>query len=52
MKVSHSWLTYALLTTMFWGVWGALSATPEKAGLFCLFFCVEKKLIKGVFGEL
>jgi len=32
MKASRSWLTYAILTTLFWGVWGALSSTPEKAG--------------------
>ena len=27
-----SWLTYALITTVFWGVWGALIEIPEKAG--------------------
>ncbi|WP_277478748.1 DMT family transporter [Catalinimonas alkaloidigena] len=26
------WLTYALITTIFWGVWGALIEIPEKAG--------------------
>lgn len=26
------WLFYALVTTIFWGVWGALSELPEKAG--------------------
>jgi len=27
-----SWLIYALVTTTFWGVWGALIEIPEKAG--------------------
>ena len=26
------WLLYALTTTVFWGTWGALIETPEKAG--------------------
>ena len=26
------WLVYALITTLFWGVWGALIELPEKAG--------------------
>ncbi len=26
------WLIYALVTTLFWGVWGALSEIPAKAG--------------------
>ena len=26
------WLIYALVTTVFWGVWGALIEIPEKAG--------------------
>jgi uncharacterized membrane protein len=26
------WLIYALITTVFWGVWGALIEIPEKAG--------------------
>ena len=32
MKASRSWLTYAILTTIFWGIWGAFSATTEKGG--------------------
>ena len=32
MKGSRSWLTYAIITTVFWGVWGALIEIPEKAG--------------------
>ncbi|SFN50412.1 DMT family transporter [Salegentibacter flavus] len=32
MKKSHSWLFYAIITTVFWGVWGALIEIPEKAG--------------------
>lgn len=32
MKGSRSWLTYAIITTLFWGVWGALIEIPEKAG--------------------
>lgn len=26
------WLIYALITTIFWGIWGALIEIPEKAG--------------------
>ena len=32
MKTSRSWLTYAIITTVFWGIWGALIEVPEKAG--------------------
>ncbi len=32
MKASRSWLTYAIITTVFWGIWGALIEVPEKAG--------------------
>ncbi len=32
MKSNRLWLTYALITTIFWGVWGAFIETPEKAG--------------------
>ena len=28
----NSWLAFALITTVFWGVWGALIEIPEKAG--------------------
>lgn len=28
----QNWLTYALVTTLFWGVWGALIELPEKRG--------------------
>lgn len=31
MKV-RPWLIYAIITTTFWGVWGALIEVPEKAG--------------------
>src|SRR5687768_9005930 len=27
-----AWLAFALITTVFWGVWGALIEIPEKAG--------------------
>jgi len=38
---SHSWLTYALITTFFWGIWGALIEIPEKAGFpATLGYCV------------
>lgn len=38
---THSWLTYALITTVFWGVWGALIELPEKAGFpATLGYCV------------
>ena len=29
---NKSWLIFALVTTIFWGVWGALIEIPEKAG--------------------
>lgn len=29
---SRLWLLYALITTIFWGVWGAFIEIPEKAG--------------------
>ena len=32
MKVDNLWLTYAIITTIFWGVWGALIEIPEKNG--------------------
>lgn len=32
MEKSRSWLLYAIITTIFWGVWGALIEIPEKAG--------------------
>jgi drug/metabolite transporter (DMT)-like permease len=32
MKPYRTWLTFALITTIFWGVWGALIEVPQKAG--------------------
>jgi drug/metabolite transporter (DMT)-like permease len=32
MKEKRLWLFYALVTTFFWGVWGAFIEIPEKAG--------------------
>jgi len=32
MKEKRLWLFYALITTTFWGVWGAFIEIPEKAG--------------------
>lgn len=32
MKASKLWLVFAIITTSFWGVWGALISLPEKAG--------------------
>lgn len=32
MKTNRLWLTYALVTTVFWGVWGAFIEIPEKSG--------------------
>lgn len=29
---SKPWLIYAIVTTVFWGIWGALIEIPEKAG--------------------
>lgn len=40
-KKLPSWFTYALITTVFWGVWGALIEIPEKAGFpATLGYCV------------
>lgn len=30
--MSRIWLVFAIVTTLFWGVWGALIEIPEKAG--------------------
>ncbi len=32
MTKSKNWLVYAIITTLFWGVWGALIEITEKAG--------------------
>lgn len=32
MKEKRLWLFYAVITTVFWGVWGAFIEIPEKAG--------------------
>jgi drug/metabolite transporter (DMT)-like permease len=32
MKGNRLWLFYALITTIFWGVWGAFIEIPEKSG--------------------
>lgn len=32
MKKKRTWLFYALITTVFWGIWGAFIEIPEKAG--------------------
>ncbi len=32
MRNSKPWLFYAIVTTSFWGLWGALIEIPEKAG--------------------
>lgn len=32
MKSTKLWLAYAIITTIFWGVWGAFTEIPEKAG--------------------
>jgi len=32
MKGNRLWLIYALITTSFWGIWGAFIEIPEKAG--------------------
>jgi drug/metabolite transporter (DMT)-like permease len=32
MKGNRSWLVYAIITTVFWGVWGAFIEIPEKSG--------------------
>jgi uncharacterized membrane protein len=31
-KTSRLWLFYAIITTVFWGIWGAFIEIPEKAG--------------------
>lgn len=32
MKTTKTWLSYAIITTVFWGIWGALIEVPQKAG--------------------
>ena len=32
IKSSRLWLFYAIITTVFWGIWGAFIEIPEKAG--------------------
>ena len=32
IRSSRLWLLYALITTLFWGIWGAFIEIPEKAG--------------------
>ena len=32
MKESRAWVSFAIITTVFWGVWGALIEVPQKAG--------------------
>jgi uncharacterized membrane protein len=32
MTLKNPWLVYALITTIFWGVWGAFIEIPEKSG--------------------
>lgn len=32
MKSSRNWLWYAIVTTVFWGIWGAWIEVPQKAG--------------------
>ena len=32
MTFKNTWLLYALITTIFWGVWGAFIEIPEKSG--------------------
>ena len=32
MKKGKPWLIYAIITTTFWGLWGALMEIPEKGG--------------------
>lgn len=32
ISASKGWLVFALVTTLFWGVWGSLIEIPEKAG--------------------
>ncbi len=32
IKSSKLWLFYAIITTVFWGIWGAFIEIPEKAG--------------------
>ena len=32
IKSSRLWLFFAVITTVFWGIWGAFIEIPEKAG--------------------
>lgn len=50
---SNKWLVYALVTTLFWGIWGAFIEIPEKNGFpATLGFSVwaETMLIPAFFG--
>jgi drug/metabolite transporter (DMT)-like permease len=41
MMKSRRWLLFAIITTVFWGIWGALIEIPEKAGFpATLGYCV------------
>lgn len=40
-STARTWLLYAAITTVFWGIWGALIEIPEKAGFpATLGYCV------------
>ncbi|HNY06756.1 MAG TPA: EamA family transporter [Bacteroidales bacterium] len=40
MKTKQHWLVYAIITTIFWGVWGALIEIPQKVFPPTLSYCV------------
>jgi Predicted membrane protein len=40
MKTKQHWLVYAIITTLFWGVWGALIEIPQKVFPPTLSYCV------------
>lgn len=52
-SISNNWLVYALITTLFWGIWGAFIVIPENNGFpATLGFSVwaVAMLIPGFFG--
>lgn len=40
MKTKQHWLVYAIITTIFWGVWGALIEIPQKVFPPTLSYCI------------
>ena len=49
---SKLWLVYAIVTTLFWGVWGAFTGLPPSYGFpETLIYCVWESVGGGQAGE-